>query len=307
MRSPTGIPEKNKSRPQGKDARPLTVSSRQLSPTERRNPRSTNLDRLRGGAAIELMLTEEARVAQALWSKRRLLGRAVTQVTRAFRRGGRLFYFGAGTSGRLGVLDASECPPTFRVAPTLVQGIIAGGDAALRRSVEGAEDDALAGGQEIIARGVGARDVVMGIAASGTTPFVWGALRAAKRRRATTILLCFNPHLVIPKPWRPNLVIAPDLGPEVLTGSTRLKAGTATKLVLNLITTLAMVRVGKVMGNLMVDVVPGNAKLRTRAVRIVRELTGMDAVSAEAALTRNGWDVKATCCRSGRPRSSSAP
>lgn len=212
------------------------------------------------------MLTEEARVAQALWSKRRLLGRAVTLVTRAFRRGADCFTSWAGTSGRLGVLDASECPPTFRVVPTLVQGIIAGGDAALRRSVEGAEDDALAGGQEIIARGVGARDVVMGIAASGTTPFVWGALRAAKRRRATTILLCFNPHLVIPKPWRPNLfVIAPDLGPEVLTGSTRLKAGTATKLVLNLITTLAMVRVGKVMGSLMVDVVPGNARSCARA------------------------------------------
>ena len=307
MKSPTGMPAKKKSRSSGKSAPPLTVRSRRLSPTEQRNPRSANLDRLGVGAAIELMLTEEAKVTRALLAKRALLGRAVTIVARAFRRGGRLFYVGAGTSGRLGVLDASECPPTFRAPPTMVQGIIAGGDAALRRSVEGEEDDAIAGNRAIISHGIGARDVVMGIAASGTTPFVWGALRTAKRRRATTILLCFNPHLVIPKPWRPDLVIAPELGPEVLTGSTRLKAGTATKLVLNLVTTLAMVRVGKVMGNLMVDMVPGNAKLRARAVRIVRELTGLDAAAAEAALVRSGWDVKAACRRSGRPRFSSAP
>lgn len=307
MKPPTGMAPKKKSPPSGKSAPPLTVHSRQLSPTEQRNPRSTNLDRLSVGAAIELMLTEEAQVTRVLLAKRAELGRAVTLVARAFRRGGRLFYVGAGTSGRLGVLDASECPPTFRVPPTMVQGIIAGGDAALRRSVEGAEDDASAGGQAIISRGIGARDVIMGIAASGTTPFVWGALRAAKRRRATTILLCFNPHLVIPKTWRPDLVIAPDLGPEVLTGSTRLKAGTATKLVLNLVTTLAMVRVGKVLGNLMVDVVPGNAKLRLRAVRIVRELTGLDAVAAEAALARNGWVIKSACRRSNRSQFSPAP
>ena len=301
------MPAKKKSRPPGKSGPSSTVRSRRLSPTEQRNPRSANLDPLGVDAAIELMLTEEARVTRALLAKRALLGRAVTRVARAFRRGGRLFYVGAGTSGRLGVLDASECPPTFRVPPTMVQGIIAGGDSALRRSVEGAEDDAPAGGRSIIACGIGARDVVMGIAASGTTPFVWGALRAAKRRRATTILLCFNPHLLIPKSWRPDLVIAPDLGPEVLTGSTRLKAGTATKLVLNLVTTLAMVRLGKVRGNLMMDVVPGNAKLRARAVRIVRELPGMDEVAAEAALARSGWVIKAACRRSGRPRFSSAP
>ncbi len=307
MKSPTGPPAKKKFRPPGTSAPPLTVRSRRLAPTEQRNPRSANLDRLGVGAAIELMLTEEARVTRALLAKRTKLGRAVTLVARAFRRGGRLFYVGAGTSGRLGVLDASECPPTFRVSPTMVQGIIAGGDAALRRWVEGAEDDAPAGSRAILLRGIGARDVVMGIAASGTTPFVWGALRAAKRRRATTILLCFNPHLVIPKTWRPDLVIAPDLGPEVLTGSTRLKAGTATKLVLNLVTTLAMVRLGKVTSNLMVDLVPGNAKLRTRAVRIVRELTGLDGVAAEAALARSRWDVKAACRRSCRLRFSSAP
>lgn len=248
-------------------------------------------------AAVELMLSEEAKVTRALLAKRTLLARAVLMVARAFQRGGTLFYIGAGTSGRLGVLDASECPPTFRTDPTMVQGIIAGGDVALRNAVEGAEDDASAGAREIRSRRIAARDVVVGIAASGTTPFVWGALAEAKRRRATTMLVCFNPHLLIPKAQRPDLVIAPDLGPEVLTGSTRLKAGTATKLVLNLLTTLAMVRIGKVESNLMVDVRPSNAKLRIRAVRIVQELTGADAATAEQALQKTGWVIRAACRR----------
>jgi len=240
-----------------------------------------------------LMLREEAKVTRALLAKRLLLARAVTVVARAFRREGRLFYVGAGTSGRLGVLDASECPPTFRVEPTMVQGIIAGGDVALRRAVEGAEDDANAGAREIRTRRITARDVVVGIAASGTTKFVWGALGEGKRRRAATMLVCFNPYLAIPPALRPDLVIAPDLGPEILTGSTRLKAGTATKLVLNLLTTLAMVRIGKVAGNLMVDVTPTNAKLRARAVRIVQELTGADELSAQQALERSAWVIRA--------------
>jgi N-acetylmuramic acid 6-phosphate etherase len=241
--------------------------------------------------AIGLMLSEEAKVPRILMKHRRELARAVESVARTFRRGGRLFYVGAGTSGRLGVLDASECPPTFRAEPEMVQGIIAGGDVALRRSVEGAEDDWAAGAKEMVNRRLGPRDVVLGIAASGTTPFVWGALNEARRRRANTILLCFNPFLKIPRALRPRLVIAPNLGPEVLTGSTRLKAGTATKLVLNLITTLAMVRLGKVMSNLMVDVVPGNTKLRERAVRIVQTLTGASRARAEAALKVSGWMV----------------
>ena len=165
----------------------------------------------------------------------------------------------------------------------------------MRRAVEGAEDDALAGAREIKTRRITARDVVVGIAASGTTRFVWGALGEAKRRRATTMLVCFNPHLVIPRALRPEVVIAPDLGPEVLTGSTRLKAGTATKLVLNILTTLAMVRLGKVASNLMVDVNPSNAKLRTRAVRIVQELTGAEASAAEGALQKSGWVIRAAC------------
>ena len=219
--------------------RALAPFSSALSPTEERNPRSMGLDKLSLPEAITLMLSEEATVPRKLLAERDRLARAVRTLVRAFRRGGRLFYVGAGTSGRLGVLDASECPPTFGTPPGLVQGILAGGQQALWSSVEGAEDDFPAGG----ARGPSSaacagRDVVVGIAASGTTPFVWGALAEARKRGAATILLCFNPHLRIPRALRPAIVIAPDLGPEVLTGSTRLKAGTATKLVLNLFTTL---------------------------------------------------------------------
>ena len=242
--------------------------------------------------AVQLMLHEEAKVTAALLAKKSLLARAVKIVTRAFRSGGKLFYFGAGTSGRLGVLDASECPPTFRVPPTLVQGIIAGGDVALRSAVEGAEDDAASGAREVRSRRVSKRDVVVGIAASGTTPFVWGALGEAKKRGAKTILLCFNPHLIIPRAMRPTIVLATNLGPEVLTGSTRLKAGTATKLVLNTLTTLSMVQLGKVKSNLMVDLNPSNVKLRARAIRIVRELTGLDESTATERLKHAGWVVK---------------
>jgi N-acetylmuramic acid 6-phosphate etherase len=181
-----------------------------------------------------------------------------------------------------------------------VQGIIAGGQEALWQSGEGAEDDADAGGRAIEFRGITRRDVVVGIAASGTTPFVWGALREAKRRGATTVLLCFNPFLKIPRALRPSIVIAPNLGPELLTGSTRLKAGTATKQLLNMVTTLAMVRIGKVRSNLMIDVNPANVKLRDRAVRIVQELTRADYRTAEEALERSGWVVKKAVVRLGR-------
>jgi N-acetylmuramic acid 6-phosphate etherase len=276
------------------------VRSTRLSPTERRNPRSMKLDRLSVTAAVRLMLTEDAKVPRALLTQQKQLTRAVQAVARAFQRGGRLFYVGAGTSGRLGILDASECPVTFRSSPEMVQGIIAGGRAALWRAVEGAEDDRSAGAQAMVHRGVGRRDVVLGIAASGTTRFVWGALREARQRGATTALLCFNPYLAIPKALRPDIVIAANLGPEVLTGSTRLKAGTATKLVLNILTTLAMVRIGKVISNLMVDVVPGNVKLRDRAIRIVQTLTGADAAAAEAALEKCGWLIKKSCARLNR-------
>jgi len=250
------------------------------------------LDTMPLEAAIRLMLQEEARVPAKLLRLQSRLARAVRLIVRGFRRNGRLFYVGAGTSGRLGVLDASECPPTFRTVPKMVQGIIAGGAVALTRAVEGAEDDSGAGERAVWRRRLTKSDVVVGISASGTTPFVWGALREAQRRQATTILICFNRHLRVKASVRPTLMITADLGPEVLTGSTRLKAGTATKLVLNLFSTLAMVQLGKVRSNLMIDVNPNNWKLRQRAERIVQELTGATEDVAREALEKSRWVVK---------------
>jgi N-acetylmuramic acid 6-phosphate etherase len=261
------------------------------SPTEARNPRSVKLDRLSNRAAINLFLSEEKFVVHGLRKVVPQLERALGLITNSFKRGGRLFYVGAGTSGRLGVLDASECPPTFRSDPEMVQGIMAGGSPALARSVEGAEDDPEAGARAIAGRGVNARDVVLGIAASGRTPFVWGALGEARRRKAKTILLTFNPGLVLPKNPKLDLLITVDVGPELLTGSTRLKSGTATKLVLNILSTLAMVRLGKVAGNLMIDLNPSNTKLRDRAVRILEQITGASRPEAEAALVAAQWRV----------------
>jgi N-acetylmuramic acid 6-phosphate etherase len=283
-----------------KAGEPQLPTSRELSPTERRHPRSMHLDRLPLSAAIRLMLSEDEKIPGVLLKERARIEQVVRLIVRAFKRGGRLFYVGAGTSGRLGILDASECPPTFRADPEMVQGIIAGGQRAITTAIEGAEDDFDAGRRAVEFRGVTRRDVVVGIAASGRTPFVWGALHAAKSVGATTVLVCFNPHLVIPRAARPDVVLAPDLGPEILTGSTRLKSGTATKLLLNLFTTLAMARLGKVLGNLMVDLNPSNVKLRDRAVRIVRELTGADAATARQALMKSGWVVKRACARLGR-------
>lgn len=263
-----------------------------LSPTEQRNPRSMNLDTLPVADAIELMLSEDAKLPAAIRREAPKIERVIGKIVTAFKRGGRLFYVGAGTSGRLGVLDASECPPTFRVSPESVQGIIAGGQRAIWQAVEGAEDDTDAGTRAAQLRGTGKQDVVVGIAASGWTPFVHGALTAARKRGAFTVLLCFNPAMARERGVA-HVVIAPDIGPEILTGSTRLKSGTATKLVLNMFTTLAMVRTGKVISNLMVDLNPSNVKLRDRAVRILRELTGAGYDTAKAALEQSGWVVKA--------------
>ena len=262
------------------------------SPTEQRNPRSMKLDKLPLGKAIALMLREDEKIPAAILAERNKIERAIQFIVRSFQSGGRLFYVGAGTSGRLGVLDASECPPTFRTDPEMVQGIIAGGQTALWRAVEGAEDDPEAGARAIESRSVTKRDTVIGIAASGRTPFVWGALDEAKRRGAATVMLTFNPNLKIPRQHQPTILIAPNIGPEILTGSTRLKSGTATKLILNMFTTLAMVRIGKVLSNLMVDVKPTNVKLRDRAVRIVRTLTGANEEDARAALLRGNWMIK---------------
>ncbi len=262
------------------------------SPTEQRNPRSLKLDRMSIAEAMELMLSEDAKLPTAIRRERAAIEKLIKLVVRAFKSGGRLFYVGAGTSGRLGILDASECPPTFRTPPELVQGIVAGGQPAIWSAVEGAEDDHEAGGQAIAFRGVTSKDVVVGIAASGRTPFVRGALREAKRRGAKTALIAFNPYLQFPANERPTVLICPRVGPEVLTGSTRLKAGTATKLILNMLTTIAMVRLGKVISNLMVDLNPSNAKLRDRATRIVATLTGQTMATCRAALEQSGWDVK---------------
>lgn len=278
----------------------LIPGSRGLSPTEERNPRSRKLDRMSLTAAIRLMLAEDAAIPAALLREVPRIRKAIDFIVRAFGNGGRLFYVGAGTSGRLGMLDAYECPPTFGLAPEQVQAIVAGGDQALKEALEDAEDDWAGGAHAVRSRGVTCRDVVVGIAASGRTPFVWGALHAARERGAVTMLVCFNPNLEFRAGTRPDVVIAPRTGPEVLTGSTRLKAGTATKLVLNMLTTLAMVRRGKVMENLMVDMQPTNAKLRLRAIRIVRELTGVADEVAEQALRDNRWMVKQTVEQLGK-------
>ena len=262
-----------------------------LASTEKRNPRSAHLDRIPLKNAVELMLGEELGAAKAVRAESKKIARVAGWVAKALKENGRLFYVGAGTSGRLGVLDASECPPTFRAKAGQVQGIIAGGPRALTTAVEGAEDDAESGARAIQFRGVSKRDVVVGIAASGRTPFVWGALEEAARRGARTVLVCFDPAMKR-RAGVPGLIVAPAVGPEVLTGSTRLKAGTATKLILNCITTLAFVRLGKVAGNLMIDLDPKNEKLRQRAVRIVSELTGANEAKARVTLEETGWMVR---------------
>jgi len=273
------------------------ISALMLSPTEQRNPRSRKLDKLPFSKSIALMLSEEATVHKSILAEQKQIERVLNFITNAFKSGGRLIYVGAGTSGRLGVLDASECPPTFRTPPEMVQSIMAGGYTALWQAVEGAEDDFAGGAKAIEFRGVTRRDVVVGIAASGRTPYVWGALKEARKRGAKTVLLTFNPLLKITKDSKPDVVVAPNLGPEVLTGSTRLKAGTATKLILNIFTTLSMVRIGKVVSNLMVDLNPSNVKLRDRAARIVDDLTGVGYAKAHNALEKSGWVIKKALVR----------
>jgi len=256
--------------------------------TEKRNPRSRGLDRRSTLQIVDLISAEDARVAGAVGRQRRAIARAVDLIVERMRRGGRLFYVGAGTSGRLGVLDAAECPPTFGTPPNLVQGIIAGGRRALVRSVEGAEDRPEDGAAAIRRRRVGAKDIVVGIAACGITPFVRGALREARRNGAATVFVICAPE--VKRFAIADVVINPVVGPEVVTGSTRMKAGTATKLVLNTLTTAAMVRLGKVYDNLMVDLRATNAKLRDRAERIVIAVTGLGRPKARALLCKaRGW------------------
>ncbi|CAN5752771.1 hypothetical protein BH11VER1_BH11VER1_34420 [soil metagenome] len=265
------------------------------SPTERRNSRSLHLDTMSLDDAIKLMIDENVSAVAAIAAQQDDLKWLIEQTIQAFQSGGRLFYAGAGTSGRLGVLDASECPPTFRAPAEQVQGIIAGGQKALWSAVEGAEDLYHDGASAIRHRGVRQGDILLGIASSGRTPFVWGAIAEAKKAGALTCLLCFNPGIQMKDQEAPDRIIAVDTGPEVLTGSTRLKAGTATKVILNTLTTLAMTHTGKVVSNLMVDLNPSNDKLRHRAIRIVRDVTGCDKADAVRALEKSGWFVKKAC------------
>ena len=242
--------------------------------TERRNPRTVDIDRASALEIVDLIGAEDAGIPAAVARARAEIARGVELVEAAFRQGGRLFYVGAGTSGRLGVLDASECPPTFGTDPELVTGIIAGGFKALVRSVEGAEDDLNAGIAEMDAHRVRNVDVVVGIAASGSTPYVRAALGRAQALGARTVLVtCAEPPQVLRDTCDECIVLR--VGPEVVTGSTRMKAGTATKLVLNMLTTGAMIRMGKTWGNLMVDLRAWNAKLQDRSERILMEATGV--------------------------------
>jgi len=257
--------------------------------TEQRNPRSRKLDRRSIPQLIDLFIREERYVENALRAQRKPIAAAATLVALRLEKGGRLFYVGAGTSGRLGVVDASEMPPTFNAPPEQVQAIIAGGAAAVFRSQEGAEDARDTGVAELKARGLTKRDVVCGIAASGQTPFVLGALDYARDLGAGTILLSCNPQRSIRVPVEVEIDLA--TGPEIVTGSTRLKAGTATKLVLNMLSTIAMVRLGRVRDNLMVNVQATNDKLRARAVRLVQALTGTSAAAAQTALEAAAWRV----------------
>ncbi len=258
--------------------------------TEQRNPASENIDELPTLKLLQVMNAEDQKVPEAVGGALAEIARAVDRVVEAFRKEGRLFYVGAGTSGRLGVLDASECPPTFGTDPDMVQGIIAGGEPALTRSQEGAEDRQDEGAAALRSRGLGSNDVVVGIAASGLTPFVLGALAEARSTGAATLFLTCNPSSA--ERVAADVKIVLKVGPEVITGSTRLKAGTATKLVLNMITTAAMVQLGKVYGNLMVDLTPSCAKLQDRAERILWETTGLSSEESHQALKAAGNDLK---------------
>ena len=259
--------------------------------TERRNPRTVDIDLASPLDIVDLINAEDRAVADAVASQREVIAQAIAAIEQALRAGRRLLYVGAGTSGRLGVLDASECPPTFGTDPRMVVGIIAGGDHALRNPIEGAEDDPAAGAAQMDVHAVAAGDVVVGIAASGSTPFVRGALARARERGATTgLIACSEPPTVMRA--QADWLILPIVGPEVLTGSTRLKAGTATKLVCNMLTTGAMIRVGKSYGNLMVDLRATNVKLQDRAERIVCEVTALDRDAARALLQRADGRVK---------------
>ena len=258
--------------------------------TERRNPRTMQLDTMSELEIVTVMNEEDARVPLAIAKKLPQIAQAAHWAAEAFAQGGRLFYMGAGTSGRLGVLDAAECPPTFGVDPGMVVGLIAGGEKAFIKAVEGAEDDRALGQSDLEAHNLTAKDVVIGIAASGRTPYVLGGLAYARSVGCRTAAIACNPGSAVGK--AADLAIEVEVGPEVLTGSTRLKSGTAQKLILNMISTASMVRAGKAYQNLMVDVMQTNEKLHVRAENIVIDATGVERAEARRAIDAAGGSVK---------------
>ena len=258
--------------------------------TEHRNPASHSLDRLSTQAILRLMNREDRKVAVAVGREIPSIARAVDVIVSSVRKGGRLLYVGAGTSGRMAVLDAAECPPTFGVAPRVVQALIAGGKTAITGAVEGAEDSVANAVRDLRAKKIKRDDVVVGIAASGTTPYVRSALAFARKRGAATVAITSNRKAPIARDAQ--IVIAAEVGPEIITGSTRLKAGTSQKLVLNMLTTAAMVRLGHVYQNLMIDVALTNQKLRVRGLRILTEASGANPAAAEHALRQSGHDLR---------------
>ena len=259
--------------------------------TEQVNPASRGIDALPALDVLRIMQAEDAKVAACIAPALPQIAAAVDAIVEAFRAGGRLFYIGAGTSGRLGVLDAAECPPTFGVPPEMVQGIIAGGETARARATEATEDDPAMGVRDLLVRGFTARDVLVGIAASGRTPYVLGAVAEANRLGAVTAGISCTPESELAAAARIAITVLP--GPEIVAGSTRLKAGTATKLVLNMLTTGSFIRMGYHYDNLMVNVQPRNAKLRDRASRIVASAAGLPADGARQALDAAGGSVRA--------------
>ncbi len=259
--------------------------------TEQRNPRTAGIDLASPLEIVDLLNAEDRTVADAVASQRQQIAEAIEATEAVFRRGGRLFYAGAGTSGRLGVLDAAECPPTYGTDPEMVQGMIAGGQAAMFRAQEGAEDHPENGVRDVDAHGITGRDFLVGIAASGTTPYVRGALTRAKEIGARTAIVACSPPPADTLAHADIQIIA-ITGPEVVTGSTRMKAGTATKLILNMITTGAMIRLGKTYGNLMVDLRATNLKLKDRSERIVMEVCGVDRGEARRLLEEGDKRVK---------------
>jgi len=261
----------------------------ELRGTELRSAASKNLDRMTALQMVRLMNREDRSVAAVVGRELTAIARAVDAIVDAMRRGGRLIYVGAGSSGRMAVLDAAECPPTFGISRKQMQALIAGGRRAITEAVEGAEDSARNGERDLRARKLKRDDVVVGITASGTTPYVLGAMAFARRRKAMTVAITSNRRMAVAR--LAKIVIAPEVGPEVLTGSTRLKAGTAQKMVLNMLSTAAMVRLGHVYENLMIDMALTNEKLSGRAVRILAEASGQKLPTAEHALRQAGHSL----------------